>query len=122
MPEPVDHDPIRFEVLRYALVSPTEEMAATIRRAAALQLGLRGKFPLLPPAELAEIGYPYVLQADVLYAVAGALEKYFGELEATGTYGSAIDMMVDFDAFNDLIGLADVEAADARYDRGRATE
>ena len=78
MPEPVDHDPIRFEVLRHALVSPTEEMAATIRRAAALQLGLRGKVPLLPPAELAEIGYPYVLQADVLYAVAGALEKYFG--------------------------------------------
>lgn len=81
-----------------------------------------GKSPLLPPAELAEIGYRYVLQADVLYAVTGALEKYFGQLEPTGTYGSAVDLMVDFDAFNELIGLAEVEAADARYDRGRATD
>lgn len=75
-----------------------------------------GKSPLIHPDELARMGYTHYLQADVLYAVSHALQAYFGELRATGTYGSAAERMVTFDQFNQLVGLDRIRAAEQRYE------
>ena len=75
----------------------------------------KGKSPLISPDELAAMGYSYYLQADVLYAVAHALQRYFGELKLTGTYGAVEDAMISFDAFNQLVGLETIVEAERRY-------
>jgi methylisocitrate lyase len=76
----------------------------------------KGKSPLVPRDELLRLGYRFLLQADVLYAVSHALRGYFGELKATSSYGAWADRMISFDEFNELIGLADIVAAEARYE------
>ena len=76
----------------------------------------KGKSPLVPREELQRLGYRFYLQADVLYAVAYALRHYYSELKTTGTYGSAAERMISFDAFNALIGLDEIAAAERRYE------
>ena len=76
----------------------------------------RGKSPLIPREELAEMGYAYYLQADVLYAVSHALQHYFSELKATGAYGAAAERMISFDAFNEIVGLDRVVEAERIYE------
>jgi len=76
----------------------------------------KGKSPLVPRDELLRLGYRFLLQADVLYAVSHALRGYFGELKATSSYGAWADRMISFDEFNELIGLRDIVAAEARYE------
>ncbi len=76
----------------------------------------KGKSPLVPRDELLRLGYRFLLQADVLYAVSHALRGYFGELKTTSSYGAWADRMISFDEFNELIGLADIVAAEARYE------
>jgi 2-methylisocitrate lyase-like PEP mutase family enzyme len=75
----------------------------------------KGMSPLVHPDELCELGYRFVLQADVLYPVVFALRQYFRDLKETGTYGKSAERMIGFDEFNDLIGLAEVQALDDRY-------
>lgn len=75
-----------------------------------------GKSPLIHPDALARMGYTHYLQADVLYAVSHALQAYFGELRATGTYGTAAERMITFDQFNQLVGLDRIRAAEQRYE------
>jgi 2-methylisocitrate lyase-like PEP mutase family enzyme len=74
-----------------------------------------GKSPLVHPDQLAQLGYNYYFQADVLFAVSRALQRYFSELKTTGTYGRAQDDMATFDEFNEFIGLAEVIAAERKY-------
>ena len=76
----------------------------------------RGLSPLVPLDELAGLGYRYCLQADVLYPVAHALTDYFSSLARTKGYDPVADRMLSFDAFNEIVGLSAVEAADRRYD------
>lgn len=82
---------------------------------------LGGKSPLLSPAELADLGYRYLLQADVLYAVAPALRRYFGELRRTGTYGEVAAEMLPFEEFNALMGYEEVQELDRRFGNGPGT-
>ncbi len=79
----------------------------------------KGLSPLIPLPELLEIGYRYVLQADVLYAVSFALREYFRNLKITGSYGSSAERMLSFDEFNVLIGLDEIIAAEDRYEPRR---
>jgi len=74
-----------------------------------------GKSPLVHPDQLAQLGYSYCFQADVLFAVSWALQRYFSELKTTGTYGRAQEHMATFDEFNEFIGLAEVIAAERKY-------
>jgi 2-methylisocitrate lyase-like PEP mutase family enzyme len=76
----------------------------------------KGKSPLVPREELLRLGYRFFLQADVLYPVAFALRHYFSELKATGTYGTCAERMLSFDAFNELIGLDAIVAAEQKYE------
>jgi len=74
-----------------------------------------GRSPLVDPKILAEMGYSYYLQADVLFAVSRSLQEYFGELKRSGTYGPVAARMDPFDRFNEIVGLADVIDAERRY-------
>ena len=74
-----------------------------------------GKSPLVHPDQLSRLGYSYYFQADVLFAVSWALQRYFSELKTTGTYGRAQEHMATFDEFNQFIGLAEVIAAERKY-------
>lgn len=76
----------------------------------------KGLSPLIPLPELRGLGYRYVLQADVLYAVSFALRQYFKDLKTTGSYGGSADRMLSFDEFNELIGLDEIAEAEARYE------
>ena len=78
----------------------------------------RGMSPLVPKAELERLGYRFLLQADILYAVSFALRGYFSELKATGSYGAYAERMLSFDEFNDLIGLPEIIAAEERSEPG----
>jgi 2-methylisocitrate lyase-like PEP mutase family enzyme len=75
-----------------------------------------GKSPLIPPDELAAMGYAYYLQADVLYAVSHALQSYFKALKETGTYGEAAQRMITFDEFNRIVGFDEIVRAEQRYE------
>jgi methylisocitrate lyase len=79
----------------------------------------KGKSPLVPREELLKLGYRFYLQADVLYVVSYALRHYFSELKSTGTYGTAAERMISFDEFNQLIGLDEIAAAEAKYEPKR---
>lgn len=74
-----------------------------------------GRSPLIAPDALATLGYTHMLQADVLYAVTPALERYFSELKRTGTYGAAAEHMCSFNHLNALVGYAETQALDRRY-------
>jgi 2-methylisocitrate lyase-like PEP mutase family enzyme len=78
----------------------------------------KGLSPLVPKEELERLGYRFLLQADVLYAVSHALRGYFAELKSTGGYGAYAERMLSFDEFNDLIGLPEIMAAEDRYEPG----
>jgi methylisocitrate lyase len=79
----------------------------------------KGKSPLVPRTDLLRLGYRFLLQADILYAVTHALRGYFSELKTTSSYGAWEDRMVSFDEFNDLIGLQEIVDAEARYEPAR---
>ena len=76
----------------------------------------KGKSPLVPIPDLLNLGYRFVLQADVLYTEAFAMQHYFSELKKTGSYGSCAERMLSFDQFNTLIGLDGIIAAENKYD------
>ena len=76
----------------------------------------KGLSPLVPRQELLRLGYRFLLQADVLYAVSHALRGYFSELKTTSSYGAWEERMVSFDEFNDLIGLGAIVEAEQRYE------
>jgi 2,3-dimethylmalate lyase len=76
----------------------------------------KGLSPLVPKEELLRLGYRYLFQADILYAVSFALRHYFSELKHTGSYGSCAERMISFDEFNHLIGLDDIVEAERKYD------
>jgi len=65
-----------------------------------------GLTPLLPAAELEEIGYALVaLPVSALYAITQTLRGLFTELRETGTTAGWLDRMTDFEGFADLVGL-----------------
>ena len=65
-----------------------------------------GLSPLLPAPELQAIGYAAVVfPVAATYAVAFALRELFATLRATGTTASFLPRMLEFDEFNDLVGL-----------------
>lgn len=65
-----------------------------------------GRSPLLPATELQAIGYAAVVfPVAATYAVAHALRELFATIRATGTTESFLPQMLEFNEFNDLVGL-----------------
>lgn len=66
-----------------------------------------GLSPLLPAAQLQAIGYAAVVfPVAATYAVARTLADLFATIRRTGTTESFLPRMLEFGAFNDLVGLS----------------
>ena len=75
-----------------------------------------GKTPLLSAGELEEIGYATVAFAvSCTYAVTHALQRMLKILKETGTTEGFHDQMLDFETFNELMGLSELRKKEAGY-------
>ena len=75
-----------------------------------------GKTPILPAAELQEIGYSIVIFAGGLArAVGDLMGRYFASLRTHGDTSQFRGQMIEFDEMNNLIGTLGMLAAGARY-------
>jgi len=76
----------------------------------------RGVTPLMGPAELKELGYQLIVwPLAPLYSVAKTLADTYGTLRREGSTIKILDKLMSFDDFNEIVGLDDKYAADARY-------
>ena len=76
----------------------------------------RGVTPLMGPAELQELGYQLIVwPLAPLYSVAKTLADTYGTLRREGSTIKILDKLMPFDDFNEIVGLNDKYAADARY-------
>jgi 2-methylisocitrate lyase-like PEP mutase family enzyme len=65
-----------------------------------------GQTPILPPAELAALGFGMVIYpTTLLFRAARAIETALAELKA-GAEGDTAELGVDFDTFKDMVGIA----------------
>ena len=75
-----------------------------------------GKTPMLSARELEELGFACVAHPTALtYTIARAARELLVELHHTGTTAGLEDRMLDFTAFNELIGLPEIREREARY-------
>lgn len=75
-----------------------------------------GRSPTPDAQEVAALGYRVLLLPDVVFAVSSALRDLYAAVKRDGTYAACSDRMVDFDEFNEIIGLDAVAALDRKYD------
>ena len=76
-----------------------------------------GRTPILPAAELQEIGYSIVIfPGGLARAVGHLMGRYFASLRTHGDTNQFRGQMIDFDEMNNLIGTPGMLAAGARYD------
>ena len=75
-----------------------------------------GSTPVLPPDELAALGFRLLLHpATGFLAMAAALEDAYGALRSNGGSQSVADRLYDFDAFSRLMGFERVWDFDRRH-------
>lgn len=75
-----------------------------------------GTTPILSTAELQEMGYAAVVYPNAFtYAYAELVTEIAKLLLETGTTESFSDRMIEFEAFNNLVGLSDVRDCEQRY-------
>jgi 2,3-dimethylmalate lyase len=76
-----------------------------------------GRTPILPARQLEEMGFATVTwPVSACYTIARALRETYGALLRDGHTNAVRERMVDFDEFNNLIGLPQVREAEAGYD------
>ncbi len=75
-----------------------------------------GKSPILPAKELERIGFACVAYPTALTcAMARTADTLLRHLHAAGSTAGLEDCMMQFDEFNELVGLPALRAAEARY-------
>ena len=74
-----------------------------------------GRSPTPDAAEVAAMGYRILLLPDVVFAVSKALGDLYATVKRDGTYAASADRMVDFNAFNAIIGLEEVAELDRKF-------
>ena len=76
-----------------------------------------GKTPILSARQLEAMGFAAVTwPVSASYAIARAVAEVYAALMRDGTTNAVRDRMVDFDAFNNLIGLEQLREAEAACD------
>ena len=76
----------------------------------------RGVTPLMGPAELKDLVFQLIVwPLAPLYSVAKTLADTYGTLRREGSTIKILDKLMPFDDFNEIVGLNDKYAADARY-------
>ena len=75
-----------------------------------------GVTPLLTKDELEKIGFQLIVcPLTALYSSAKAMQDMFTLIKAAGTTRDALDRLLPFKQFHDLIGLDDYYASDEKY-------
>jgi 2-methylisocitrate lyase-like PEP mutase family enzyme len=75
-----------------------------------------GKTPILPATELESIGFAAVIFPNVFtYAYARLATDIAAELLRTGNPALFHDQMIEFEEFNNLVGLPKIREAEKRY-------
>jgi 2-methylisocitrate lyase-like PEP mutase family enzyme len=94
----------------------TKEIEDSVRVANMIE---GGKTPLLSPAELHALGYDLIVTPLAgLFAAARALEEAYRVMRAEGTLRNRMDLLVDFDTFNDMVDLGVHHELQNRYENG----
>jgi methylisocitrate lyase len=97
-------------------VEELERVAAALPGPLVANMIERGVTPHLSRSELAELGYALIVcPLAALYAAAKAILDVFEELHERETTKAAIDRMLAFDQFNELVELEARYAEEARY-------
>ena len=75
-----------------------------------------GKSPVLRASELQEIGYAaFTHPVAATYAAAWVFRELLEALKHDGTTDGYKDRLVEFDAFNDMVGLSELRAREQAY-------
>jgi methylisocitrate lyase len=76
----------------------------------------RGVTPLMGPKELKELGFDLIVwPLAPLYSVAKSLTGVYTTLRRDGSTMAILDQLMPFDDFNDIVGLNQKYALDAKY-------
>ncbi len=75
-----------------------------------------GKTPVMPAKILEEMGFAAVTwPVSATYAIAHVLGELYATLMRDGTTAALANRMLDFDAFNELIGLPELRERESRW-------
>ena len=78
-----------------------------------------GRTPPLPYERLAELGYALVIfPIGALLAATAAVQRYLGAVRRAGSPLAVLDDLPGFDAFLDVIGLAEIGELERRFADG----
>jgi 2-methylisocitrate lyase-like PEP mutase family enzyme len=76
----------------------------------------RGVTPLMTPAELKDLGFDLIVwPLAPLYSIAKSLSDVYKTLRRDGSTLAMLDRLMPFDEFNEIVGLNDKYALDAKY-------
>lgn len=76
----------------------------------------RGVTPLMGPLELKDLGFELIVwPLAPLYGVAQSLTDIYGTLRLQGSTLAILDRLMPFHQFNDIVGLDEKYALDAKY-------
>ena len=82
-----------------------------------------GKTPILPAAELQELGFSLVIfPGGIVRVLAKTAEEFYGSLKTHGTTDPFRPRMFDFAALNDLIGTPELMALGKQYEAAPAPD
>jgi methylisocitrate lyase len=76
----------------------------------------RGVTPLMAPEELKDLGFDLIVwPLAPLYSIARSLSNVYMTLRRDGSTLTILDQLMPFDEFNEIVGLKDKYALDAKY-------
>jgi 2,3-dimethylmalate lyase len=76
----------------------------------------RGVTPIMGPQELRDLGYTLIVwPLAPIYAVAQSLSDVYATLRREGSTLGILERLMPFEKFNDIVGLEEKYALDARY-------
>ncbi len=82
-------------------------------------MSVSGKTPLLPVAEIQALGFSLAIYPNVaLLAAMAAAQRALAELRDTGAVTGILEDAMSFTEFFDLVGMAEVQEMEQRYDVG----
>ena len=93
-----------------------KEISRQVRGPLVANMLERGVTPLMGPKELKELGFDLIVwPLAPLYSVAKSLTDVYTTLRRDGSTLAILDKLMPFDEFNDIVGLNEKYALDAKY-------
>jgi 2-methylisocitrate lyase-like PEP mutase family enzyme len=96
-----------------------ERIAREVRAPLLINMFWGGKTPLVPPEQLAELGYRImIVPSDLQRAAIRAMQRAAAVLRQQGSTAAIADEMVSFAEREQVIGLAEIEELQRRFLQG----